>query len=108
MDGTVCKAITPPDAEISTTRREVTSYKSMFGNVDRVREIVRATPDHGTPYQVRATVLHPTTSLRGATPLVPRRSNPLPPLPTQHRRTGIKLPACFPLVRRNHGPFRQT
>lgn len=40
MDGTVCKAITPPDAEISTTRREVTSYKSMFGNVDRVREIV--------------------------------------------------------------------
>lgn len=40
MDGTVCKAITPPDAEISVSKREVTSYKSMFGNVDRVREIV--------------------------------------------------------------------
>jgi HK97 family phage prohead protease len=40
MEGLVCKAITPPDAEVSVSKREVTSYKSMFGNVDRVREIV--------------------------------------------------------------------
>lgn len=39
MEGTVCKAITT-DQEVSVVKREVTSYKSMFGNVDRVREIV--------------------------------------------------------------------
>ena len=39
MEGTVCKAISS-DQEVSVTKREVTSYKSMFGNVDRVREIV--------------------------------------------------------------------
>ena len=39
-----CKAITTPEPEVSTSKREVTSYKSMFGDVDRidrVREFVR-------------------------------------------------------------------
>lgn len=40
MEGLVCKAIIPQDAEVSVSKRQVTSYKSMFGNVDRVREIV--------------------------------------------------------------------
>jgi HK97 family phage prohead protease len=45
MDGlhelTTCKAIiAPKDAEVSVSKRQVTSYKSIFGNVDRVREIV--------------------------------------------------------------------
>lgn len=40
-DTLVCKSIVPTqDAEVAVSRREVTSYKSMFGNVDRVREIV--------------------------------------------------------------------
>ena len=39
-DSLVCKSIVPPGAEVSVSKREVTSYKSMFGNVDRVREIV--------------------------------------------------------------------
>lgn len=38
---TTCKAITAPvEAEVSVSKRQVTSYKSIFGNVDRVREIV--------------------------------------------------------------------
>ena len=37
----VCKSIVPTqDAEVAVSKREVTSYKSIFGNVDRVREIV--------------------------------------------------------------------
>ena len=37
----VCKAIAPAqEAEVSVSKREVTSYKAVFGNVDRVREIV--------------------------------------------------------------------
>lgn len=44
MDGTeslvCCKAIATPEREVSVSKREVTSYKAMFGNVDRVREIV--------------------------------------------------------------------
>lgn len=41
MDGSVCKAIIPDASpEISASKREVTSYKSVFGNVDRAREIV--------------------------------------------------------------------
>lgn len=40
-DTLVCKSIVPTqDAEVAVSKREVTSYKSMFGNVDRVREIV--------------------------------------------------------------------
>ena len=39
-DSLVCKSITAPSPEVSVTKREVTSYKSMFGNVDRVNEIV--------------------------------------------------------------------
>ena len=34
-DSLVCKSITAPSPEVSVTKREVTSYKSMFGNVDR-------------------------------------------------------------------------
>lgn len=39
-DSLVCKSISAPSPEVSVSKREVTSYKSMFGNVDRVREIV--------------------------------------------------------------------
>lgn len=40
-DTLVCKSIVPTqDAEVAVSKREVTSYKSIFGNVDRVREIV--------------------------------------------------------------------
>ena len=37
----VCKSIPSPSPEVSVSKREVTSYKAMFGNVDRVREIVQ-------------------------------------------------------------------
>lgn len=40
MDGEICKAIVSPSPEFNPSKREVTSYKSIFGNVDRVREIV--------------------------------------------------------------------
>lgn len=41
MEGTCRKSISADVApEVSTSKREVTSYKAIFGNVDRVREIV--------------------------------------------------------------------
>lgn len=41
MEGFVQKSYAPTtEPEINVTKREVTSYKAIFGNVDRVREIV--------------------------------------------------------------------